>query len=214
VLPHPVSARFFELARHEGARPSILVDGVGADSVDAITRLSILLNGREERVPIAWLGPAHARARAQLDAASVQVLDIAEEAERARLLSHAWAYIHLAPGGRLPHGVAQAMAAAVPCLVSDTPPHRALIRHGETGFVCTSERDLREKLILLLRDPAERRHIGEAARAEAERRFTSRHFERAILRAYGFSSIAAAPEHAALQASANAERSTWNGSLN
>jgi len=36
--------------------------------------------------------------------------------------------------------------------VSDTPQHRALIRHGETGFICTSQRDFLEKLILLLRD--------------------------------------------------------------
>jgi glycosyltransferase involved in cell wall biosynthesis len=86
----------------------------------------------------------------------------------------------------LPHSVAQAMAAGVPCLVSDTPPHRALIRHGETGLICTSERDFLEKLILLLRDRSERKRIGEAARAEAGRRFTLRHFERAILRAYGF----------------------------
>jgi len=85
------------------------------------------------------------------------------------------------------------MAAGVPCLVSDTLAHRALVRHGETGFVCTSERDVREKLILLLRDARERQQIGQAARAEAERRFTSTHFERAILRAYGFSRIPRTP---------------------
>jgi hypothetical protein len=37
-----------------------------------------------------------------------------------------------------------------------------------------------------LRDRAERKRLGEAARADAARRFTSRHFEKAILRAYGF----------------------------
>jgi hypothetical protein len=74
----------------------------------------------------------------------------------------------------------------VPCLVTDIPPHRALINHGETGFVCTSERDFLEKLIFLLRQPEERRRLGEAARAEAGRRFTWRHYERAVLRAYGF----------------------------
>ena len=61
-----------------------------------------------------------------------------------------------------------------------------LVRHGETGLVCTSERDLLEKLIGLLRHPAERARIGEAARSDAQRRFTPTHFERAILRAYGF----------------------------
>jgi glycosyltransferase involved in cell wall biosynthesis len=129
---------------------------------------------------------AEGTAAAQLDAASVRVLAIQDDAERAQWLSRASAFIHISSGNRLPLAAAQAMAAGVPCLVSDTSPHRALIRHGETGFICTTERDFLEQLILLLRDPAERQRIGEAARAEARRWFTSRHFERAILRAYGF----------------------------
>jgi hypothetical protein len=187
VLPHPVSDAFFEAARQEGARPSVLADGFGARAVDIVTRLSVLLNSREDRVPISWLGMAEAGARAQLDAASVPVLAAPDDVERAQSLSRASAFIHISSGNRVPLAAAQAMAAGVPCLVSDTPPHRALIRHGETGFVCTSERDFLEKLILLLRDRVERERIGQAARAEAERCFTSRHFERAILRAYGFS---------------------------
>jgi glycosyltransferase involved in cell wall biosynthesis len=151
---------------------------------------------------MAWLGPAHGRARAQLDAAAVKVLAATDDTERARALSGAWLFIHLTTGNRLPQRVVQAMAAGAPCLVSDTPSHRTLICHGETGFVCTSERDLIEKLIVLLRDPAERKRIGEAARSEAERRFTSRHFEGAILRAYGFSAAGLAQEHRLLSPAA------------
>ncbi|HTM62837.1 MAG TPA: glycosyltransferase family 4 protein [Burkholderiales bacterium] len=196
VLPNPVDAMFFEVDRRESARPDVLVDGFGAEAVEVVTRLSILLNARASRVAIAWLSAAGAEPRARLHAANVEVLDVADEAARARLLSKAWAYVHLAAGNRVPYGVAQAMAAGVPCLVSDTPSHRALIRHGETGFVCTSERDLLERLIHVLRDAEERQDISEAARAEAKRRFTSKHFEKAILRAYGFSSIAKGPARA------------------
>jgi hypothetical protein len=187
VLPYPVSDVFFESARQEGVWPSVLAGGSGVEAVDGVTRLSVLLNGRDARVPIAWLGAADSWAGAQLEAASVQVRGIPSEAERALALSRASAFIHMADDSGVPLVVAQAMAAGVPCLVSDTPSHRALIRHGETGFVCTSEWDFVEKLILLLRNREERHRIGEAARAEAERRFTLRHFERAILRAYGFS---------------------------
>jgi hypothetical protein len=185
VLPHPVSGVFFGAVRQEGTRPSVLADGCGIEAVDVVTRLSVLLNSREARVPISWLGMADGRTRAQLDAAGVQVLATPDDAERALALSRASIFIHVSSGNRLPLAAAQAMAAGVPCLVSDTPPHRALIRHGESGFVCTSERDFLEKLILLLRDRAERQRIGEAARADAERCFTLRHFERAVLRAYG-----------------------------
>ena len=185
VLPHPVSDVFFEVERVEGARPQVLADGYGAGALDRVTRLAVLLNGREARVPITWIGGADAAARAQLEAAGVPLLALPEDAERAQTLSRASAFIHVATDKRLPLAAAQAMAAGVPCLVSDTPSHRALVRHGETGFVCTSERDFLEKLVVLLRDRAERERIGEAARAEAQRRFTLQHFEGALLRAYG-----------------------------
>jgi glycosyltransferase involved in cell wall biosynthesis len=191
LLPHPVSSVFFEVAIQEDMRPSVVADGVGEGAFDVVARLSVLLNSRNARVPIAWLGLAEPSMRAQLEAASVRVLDIPDEAERAQALACASAFIHISVDHRLPLAVAQAMAAGVPCLVSDTPSHRALIRHGETGFICTSERDFLEKLVLLLRDRQERSRIGEAARADAQRCFTLRHFERAVLRAYRFSTASA-----------------------
>jgi glycosyltransferase involved in cell wall biosynthesis len=186
-----VSGIFFEAPRQEDARPSVLANGFGVEAVDVVSRLSVLLNSRDARIPFSWLGTAEARLRAQLEAAGVMVLDTQDHAESAQSLSRASAFAHISSGGRLPIAIAQAMAAGVPCLVSDTPQHRALIRHGETGFICTSERDFLEKLIFLLRDRAERQRVGEAARAEAGRCFTLGHFERAILRAYGFSRIKA-----------------------
>jgi len=189
--PHTVSGIFFEAARQDGTRPSVLANGSGVEAVDVVSRLSVLLNSRDARIPFSWLGMAEARLQAQLEAAGVKVLDIQDHAEKAQLLSRTSAFVHIASDSRSLIAIAQAMAAGVPCLVSDTTLHRALVRHGETGFICTSERDFLEKLILLLRDRAERQRVGEAARAEAERCFTSKHFERAILRAYGFSRVEA-----------------------
>jgi glycosyltransferase involved in cell wall biosynthesis len=142
--------------------------------------------------------------RAQLEAANIRLLGAADESERAGALSRAWLFVQMSRHDRWPLGVAQAMAAGVPCLVSDIPTHRALIHPGETGFVCTSERDLLESVLLLLRDRTERIRMGEAARAEAMRRFTEQDFQRALLRAYGFSmdqSAIRAPERAAASAS-------------
>lgn len=189
--PHTVSGIFFEAARQDGPRPSVLANGSGAEAVNVVSRLSVLLNSRDARIPFSWLGMAQARLQAQLEAAGVRVLDIQDHAEKAQLLSRASVFVHISSGSRLPVAIPQAMAAGVPCLVSDTTLHRALVRHGETGFICTSERDFIEKLIFLLRDRAERERIGAAARTEAGRCFTLGHFERAILRAYGFSGIKA-----------------------
>lgn len=199
VLPQPVHDAFFQVVRREeGRAPGVLAGGAAEDGVHAATRLSVLLNGRDLRVPIAWLGPADRAARGQLEAAGLPVLAGADAASRARALASAYAFVHVAEAGPLPLAVAEAMAVGVPCLVSDTPANRALVRHGETGYVCTSERDLFEKLILVLRDRPERMRVGFAARADAERRFTHRHFARAILRAYGFSRSAEAEDAFAL----------------
>lgn len=185
VMPQPVGEVFFSAIRQEERPPRVLVEGSAADAADVAARLCVLLNGREPRIRFGWLGAADAHGRAKLLAADVAIVDAPDDAERAQALSRASAFIHLSPANALPLAAARAMAAGVPCLVSDTRPHRTLIRHGDTGFICTSERDFVEKLIVLLRDASERKRIGEAARDEAERLFSRRHFENAILRAYG-----------------------------
>jgi glycosyltransferase involved in cell wall biosynthesis len=66
------------------------------------------------------------------------------------------------------------MAAGLPSVASSVGYHRELIRHGETGYLATSEEDWVEALLALLRDPARARRVGEAARADAVARFSHR----------------------------------------
>lgn len=193
VLPPAVDATFFQAQRSDPARPLVLAGGRGVEAVDVVSRLSVLLNGREERVPLAWLGAVSRAARAQLEATGVRVHDGEDIAGRLRLLGSASAYVQVSSSNRQPHALAQAMAAGLPCLASDTYAHRALLRHGETGFICAGVLDYVEKLVGLLRDPTERERIGQAARAEASRAFTQRHFETAVLRAYGFNRVTPLP---------------------
>jgi hypothetical protein len=185
ALPHAVSDVFFNAPRTYATPAAVVAGGSGAEAVDLIARLCVLFNSRGHRLPFSWLGRVRRADALKMCAANVQVLDAAEDAEKAQMLSRASLYLHLSPHEHETSAVAQAMAAGVPCLVSDTLAHRTVIRHGETGYVCTSERDFVEKMTLLLRDGGERKRLGEAARAEAERRFTLRHFETAVLRAYG-----------------------------
>ena len=194
VLPPRVDALYLQASRAEGARPAILAGGAGLEAIDGVSRLAVLLNGREERVGVAWLGPVSRAERAQLQAAGVQVFDGEDDAASARLLSSATAYLHISQTAARLRALAQAMAAGVPCLASDTLAHRALVRHGETGFICAGDLDFVERLILLLRDAGERERVGQAARAEAARLFTPRHFEAAVLRAYGFHRVTLLPK--------------------
>jgi hypothetical protein len=194
VLPPRVDALYLQSSRAESARPAILAGGAGIEAIDGVSRLAVLLNGREERVGIAWLGPVGRTERAQLQAAGVQVFDAEDDAATVRLLSSATAYLHISQTAARLRSLAQAMAAGVPCLASDTLAHRALLRHGETGFICAGDLDFVERLILLLRDAGERERVGQAARAEAARLFTLRHFEAAVLRAYGFHRVTLLPK--------------------
>ena len=194
VLPPAVDAVFFQQQRHDAARAPVLAGGAGAEALDGVSRLAVLLNGRQDRVPIAWLGPIARPGRAQLQAAGVQICEADDEAAAARHLSGAAAYLHVSRTTAELRALAQAMAAGVPCLATDTLAHRAMIRHGETGYICAGDLDFVEKLIVLMRDPAERERIGQAARAEAARIFTQRHFETALLRAYGFHRVTLLPK--------------------
>jgi glycosyltransferase involved in cell wall biosynthesis len=194
VLPPTVDAMFFQVTRTESARPAVFAGGSGMEAIDGVSRLAVLLNGREERITIAWLGALSRSERAQLQAAGVQAFDSEDEGATARLLAGATAYLHISQAGNSMRALAQAMAAGVPCLASDNLAHRAIVRHGDTGFVCASELDFVEKLVVLMRDAGERERMGQAARAEAARVFTQRHFEQALLRAYGFHRVTLLPK--------------------
>ncbi len=72
-----------------------------------------------------------------------------------------------------PKSLLEAMAAGLPALGSRAAGIRAVIRHGETGWLCEPEpASLAEGLRTLLGDAALRQRLGERARAEAERRFS------------------------------------------
>jgi glycosyltransferase involved in cell wall biosynthesis len=132
------------------------------------------------------MGHVSEDARAKLKAANVRVFETSDAADAARYLSQASVFVQTQLTDEFPTSVAQAMAMGLPCLTSDTRTHRDAILHGQTGFICTSERDFVERLTTLISNAAERTRIGNAARAEARRRFTGGHFRRRLLRLYGF----------------------------
>src|SRR6187549_2922423 len=119
---------FFQVTRSESARPAVFAGGSGMEAIDGVSRLAVLLNGREERIAIAWLGTLSRSERAQLEAAGVQAFDSEDDAATARLLSGATAYLHISPAGNSLRALAQAMAAGVPCLASDNLAHRSIVR--------------------------------------------------------------------------------------
>ncbi|MFI8351341.1 glycosyltransferase family 4 protein [Streptomyces sp. NPDC085596] len=61
----------------------------------------------------------------------------------------------------------EASMLGIPLIASDIEPYRAVIRHGETGFLVKREHEWGKYLKQLADDPGLRRRVGMAARAEA-----------------------------------------------
>lgn len=66
----------------------------------------------------------------------------------------------------------QYMALGVPPLVSPVGMNTEVVQHGQNGFVCATPADWEMGLRQLLADPALRQHLGRAARATVEARYS------------------------------------------
>ncbi len=185
VVENPVAEAFHKVRRHETRQPLIVTGGRGQDgrSITRFAQFAVLLGG-DLQVSFNWLGAIAPGDRQRLAAANVGVFDVTGEQECASRLASAWMYV--APGATrgFPLFLARAMTVGLPCVVADSPHHRGIIRHGETGFLCRSERAMLERIATLLDNPGLRARIGAAARDEATQRFGEHRFSASLLAAY------------------------------
>ena len=186
LVESPVDEVFLGVVRNEARHPLVVTGGriQSVRSAELFARLAVLLSGEDLRISFNWLGSVDPVSRLRLNAADVGVFDVPSDAECASRLAAGWVY--LATGGTrgFPLFLVQAMAAGLPCVALDCPQHRAVIRDGETGFLCTSERDLIDRIAVLVDDPALRVRIGDAARQEVRQRFGVSQFGAKLLAAY------------------------------
>ena len=66
----------------------------------------------------------------------------------------------------------QYMAAGVPAIASPVGANTDILRHGETGFLPTSEEEWARAVEVLMRDPDARRRMGLAGRARCEEHYS------------------------------------------
>src|SRR3989442_7831586 len=64
----------------------------------------------------------------------------------------------------MPNALLEAMAGALPVVVSDIPPHRELIQHGRTGFLARDPIEMAHQVTTLANHEDLRRSVGDAAR--------------------------------------------------
>jgi alpha-maltose-1-phosphate synthase len=135
-----------------------------------------------ERLPDATLhivGPHTLAIPAELEAGVVfhGYLSKQDAADRARLNDlFRRSCLFVMPSLYEPFGIAplEAMANEIPCLVTDAWALQEMVTPGKTGALvaCGSVDDLHEKLVALLRDPAQLRVMGRAGRQTVIERYT------------------------------------------
>jgi glycosyltransferase involved in cell wall biosynthesis len=186
LVETPVGPEFFEVERNEARRPLVVTGNQfnNPRSAELFAQLAVLLGGEDLGLGFNWIGTADQGSMVRLKAAQVGVFPVRSAAERAQRLAAGWVY--LAPGGSrgFPSLLVEAMAVGLPCVAVDTPYHRDVIRPGETGFLCTSEREIVGCIAKLVDSPELRQRMGAAARAEADRRFGEAKFRDSLFAAY------------------------------
>lgn len=73
--------------------------------------------------------------------------------------------VHYSRWEGLPNAVLEAMALGKPVVASDIPANRELVKDQENGFLARGEKELFERAVQLVDDPALRARLGERGRA-------------------------------------------------
>jgi glycosyltransferase involved in cell wall biosynthesis len=180
---------FLAAPRNEARHPSIVTSGrvQGARNAELFAQLAVLFSGEDLRISFNWIGTVDPASGVRLRAAGAGVLDVASDAECASRLAAGWVYVATGGTRGFPLFLVQAMAAGLPVVATDCPQYRAVVREGETGFLCRTEREMIDRIALLIDNPALRARIGAAARQEARRRFGVSQFGVKLLAAYSLS---------------------------
>ncbi len=91
----------------------------------------------------------------------------------------------ITPTGNFLRRTSLDMATGVARIALDTPHHRDLIRHGETGYPCQTLDEFEACMAMLIDNAELRQRIGRAGKAEAQKRFSAATFRESLRAAYG-----------------------------
>ena len=186
LVESPVGDVFFEVPRNEARHPLIVTGGYSQSlrNTELFCQLAVLLSGEDLRISFNWIGEVDDISRARLNAAGVGVFKADGDAELAARLAAGWIYLAPAPARGFPLFLVEAMAAGLPCVALDCIHHREVIEDGKTGYLCTTEREMIERIALLIDDTPLRLQMGQAARATARGRFGESQFGIKLMAAY------------------------------
>lgn len=187
VLENAVDDSFLSLRPAPGPVPAVITMGRICEQKAPETFATLAARFKIAEVParFIWIGEGDAGAEARLRAAGVEVTGWLEAADVRRLLEEATVYVQTSRWEGLPLSVLQALAAGVPCVVTDVVGNRDAVRQGITGFVAGTLEEMLMDVRRLLRDDVLRARFSQAARRDAKERFSQAAFADRLARLYG-----------------------------
>ena len=201
VLENAVDDSFFRIERQPTAVPLVVSMGrvCYQKAPEVFAAMATRFQIAEVPAKFVWIGNGDPAGEACLRAAGVEVTGWVDRAGVQRLLSQAAVYVQTSRWEGMPLSVLQALAAGVPCVVNNAVGNRDAVRQGMTGFVVNR---LDEGLVCLRRlllDTELHQRFSQAARADAQKRFSGASFRARLVRLYRLQ-VQALPKPAAAQA--------------
>lgn len=187
VLENPVDEAFFDVHRAPDARhPVILTVGRACEQKGPtqFAELAARFHYADEPARFVWVGAGDARYEQVLRAAGVEVTGWVSQDEVRAQLARAHVYVQTSHWEGMPLSVLQAMAAGVPCVVTDVVGNRDAVMHGCTGLLARDVSSLAVYVKSLLDQPQRACDLGALAQREARQRFHPQRFRRSLLSLY------------------------------
>jgi glycosyltransferase involved in cell wall biosynthesis len=187
VLENAVDDAFFDVQRGESTPPVVVTMGrvCYQKAPERFAQMAVRFQLADVPARFVWIGNGDQAAEAKLRAAGVHVTGWVDQAQVKRLLAEASIYVQTSRWEGMPLSVLQALAAGLPCVVTDVVGNRDAVRQGITGFVVDDTDAMLVSARRLLKDPELRERFSIAARQDAVERFAGSSFRLRLCRLYG-----------------------------
>jgi glycosyltransferase involved in cell wall biosynthesis len=192
VLENPVSPEYFASDRSESTEPLYVVT-VGRlceqKAPDVFAELAVRFAIAESEAKFVWIGGGETRYEQILRDSGVEVTGWLSQAQVRERLQRAAVYVQTSRWEGMPMAVLQALAMGLPCVVTNVVGNRDAVRHGKTGFIARDMDRMALHVAELADNAALRLRMGQAAHADAMKRFSSARFRQSLLQLYGFAEM-------------------------
>ncbi len=150
-------------------RLPLLISAIRHISRVSLISCVLIGDGKEKSKIQSMIHALHLHQRVHIHRPTMRIVT---ELQRARLALYA------SQSEGVPMFFLEAMAMGLPIVTMDFPGVKDIVKHGKTGYVCTSERQLAEKIQTLLQNNHLRKSMGAYGQRVARVRYTAANIDR------------------------------------